>query len=186
MAHLALILIVAGGISAVIGTLLWNLSLRKSNIERHQEVLKQFSKNENIFVTPPEIIVPAKASRDVPIVITNNYPYPVFMVVLEIKVIEGDLDLTTNFLLEPMFSGIQQPKYFTIQIPQMNGNTSDNLLVKINGSRYDKPSTIKLSIQVYMKEPTPNFSMDSMRELPKTIKLPDGFVPPVYKPDTNK
>jgi hypothetical protein len=60
------------------------------------------------------------------------------------------------------------------------------LLAKINGNQYKESSKIKLSIVGYLKEPTPNFKMGGLDSTPKTIKLPDAFVPPMQKDDSSQ
>lgn len=203
MANFGLLLVLIGGIVVAIGGYIWNKFSSKSNRERHLEIMargdsinknvtngvdeikKQMTVNEHILITPAEIIIPAKFSRDVPIVITNNYSYPVFMVVLELKITEGELDLSTNFQLTPPGNGILKSKYISCQIPQINSKATANLLAKINGGKYLEASKIKLSIVGFLKEPTPDFTMDKMDSLPKTIQLPDGFIPPFQKNDTD-
>jgi hypothetical protein len=148
----------------------------KESIDKSKE-----EKYEGIFVTPSEIIIPAIANRDIPVIIRNNYPYPIFMVTLQIKVKDGNLDLSKDFLFLPLNPGIWQSKYFTSQLPGIDAGSSYQCLIKINGGNYESPSKIELSIVGYMKEPAPNFSMPNMDSLPKTIKVPDGFMPKMYK-----
>ena len=79
------------------------------------------------------------------------------MVVLEIEILEGDLNLS-------MFQNLYRQKKrhtATYQIPQINSKAAANLLTRINGNKYKESSKIKLSIVGYLKEPTPNFSMDA-------------------------
>lgn len=148
----------------------------KESIDKSNE-----AKYKGIFVTPSEIIIPAKADRELPIIIRNNNPYPVFLVILEIKVKDGNLDLSKDFLFLPLNPGIWQPKYFTSQLPVIDAVSSIQCLIKINGGNYESPSKIELSIVGFMKEPAPNFSMPNMNHLPETINVPDGFTPKIYK-----
>ena len=145
------------------------------------EVKRQVVKSEIILVSPGKILIPANASRDVSVVITNNHDYPVFSVSLELKVIDGELDLSTNFLLLPLCgAGVRQSKYYSCAIPQINARASVNFIARVDGYKYSKSSKIKLSVLSYMKEPAEDFTMQGMRELPQTIKFPDGFVSKIY------
>ncbi len=137
---------------------------------------------QKILLTPENIAVAAKVNRDIPIVVTNNFPYPVFMVVIKIVLTKGNFDLN-NMLIQPLGVGIWQSKYMTYQIPQINQGASVNLIATIRGASYSEHSEIKLSIVKYFKEPVTNFTMEKMDSLPKTIKLPDNFIP---KPSDNK
>ena len=139
------------------------------------------AKYEGVFVTPSEIIIPAKANRDLPVIIRNNYPFPIFMVILQIKVKEGNLDLSKDFFFLPLNPGIWQSKYFTSQLQGIDAGSSNQCLIKINGGNYESYSKIELSIVGYMKEPAPNFSMPNMDSFPKTKQVPDGFIPKMYK-----
>jgi hypothetical protein len=132
---------------------------------------------DKILITPSEIIVPAHASRNVPITVTNNYRYPVYMVVVEITVQEGDIDLSKDFI--PFGSGLWQSKYVSCQIAQINSGNAVTYNWSIDGSKYNNPSRIKLSVVNYLKEPAPEFTLHGIDSLPKTIKLPKGFVPPM-------
>ncbi len=60
-----------------------------------------------ILLTPEIILVAAKVNRDIPIVVTNNFPYPVFMVVIEIVLTKGSFDLN-NMIIQPLGVGIWQ------------------------------------------------------------------------------
>lgn len=146
-----------------------------------KDVKMEMRKDEIILVSPSEIITPANAAREVPLVITNNHDYPVFFISFELKVTEGEIDMTSDFLLTPFYGGgFWGPKSYSCSIPQINARGTINFLVKIDGNKYSKPSKIKLTVSSYMKEPPPIFSMAGQTDLPKTLKLPDGFMPKVY------
>lgn len=212
MANFGLLLVLIGGLCIAFGGFIWNKFSSKANAEKHKELLangdsiktdvdqakeeviktvdevkKQLTANERLFVSPEQILIPAKGSREIPIVVTNNFPYPIFMVVVEMKVVNGDLDMSTDLMPTPLpAGGVWQAKYLSYQIPQINGHTSENIALRINGNKYKSSSKITLKVVAYMKEPMPNFSMDSTHQLPKTIKVPDGFVPKVYKNDSTQ
>lgn len=176
-----------GGILLAIGQWQGTASDKKDIIEsgnkNKEEIVNRIDSNEEfkkILVTPNKILLPANSSRDLPVVVTNNYPYPVFMVVLEIKV-KGNIDLTKDFEIMPMGSGIWQAKYYTIQIPQINGGQAINLAMKLNGANYHDASELDLAVVHYLKDPTPNFTLHNVHGLPKTIKVPDGFMPPGFE-----
>lgn len=196
MANFGLLLALVSTITGAIGVFIWNNYNSKSNTDKHKELVdkgdsikkgvEHLTGSERLFVSPSEIVCPAKMKRDAIIVVTNNFPNPIFMVTLEIKVVEGDLDLTKDLALNCLLSGVQQPKYFSCQIPAINARSAFNIAAIIDAGKYQKTSKIKLSIAGYTDEPMPNFSMDSVKELPKTIQLPKGFIPEVHKNDTDK
>lgn len=158
--------------------------VQESKIETQkgvEEIKKEITKNEKLFVTPSEIIIPAKAERDVSLVITNSKPFPIFMGILEFEVEEGDIDLSNDCLILPFETGLHKPKYMSYQISQINAGSTANLLVKVDGKKYMNASRVKVKLSQYMKEPGPNFSMSVGDSLPKTITVPKDFVPKFYK-----
>lgn len=142
--------------------------------KKHDEIKSAYDK---ILITPPEIILPAHASRSLPITITNNFPYPVFMVVVEITVLEGDIDLSKDFI--PFGNGIWQSKYVSCQIDQINSRGVAAYIWNIDGSQYSNSSKIKLSIVGYLKEPSPNFILHGIDSFLEKIEFPEGFIPPI-------
>ncbi len=153
-----------------------------STRKRLDQISEGTAQYEKLVLTPETISIPAKINRAIPIVVTNNFPYPVFMVVIEIKVTKGKFDLK-DIDLQPLGIGVWQSKYMTFQIPQINQGASITLMATIQGGSYSEHSEIQLSLTKYFKEPVTGFTMDNMDSLPKEIKVPDNFFP---KPSDNK
>jgi hypothetical protein len=133
---------------------------------------------KKILITPEVILVPAYSSRDVPIVITNNFPFPVFMSLLEVQLEEGNFNFITNPIM--LGSGTLNEKFMTCHIPQINSGESFTYIWKINGDSSQNHIKIKLAITKYCKEPAPNFSIGNIQTLPKTIQVPEGLMPIFY------
>ncbi len=148
-------------------------------------------RNENaqydgIFVTPKEILIPIKAGREIPIVITNNFQFPVFMIGLEFRVLEGDfnIDFWNNFTTQPLLGGgFCGPKHVSCQIPGILAKSSVSYLLTINTKDFKKETKIEVSVTSYTKQPVPNFWENNQKELPKTIKVPEGFIPEIIHID---
>jgi hypothetical protein len=137
---------------------------------------------KKILVDPPEIIVPSDVTLPrVPIVITNNYAFPVYPL-FEIKVKGGPIDLTRDFIIMPWGSGVLwQPRLFTCQLPGIAAGSSLTLYTTIDASRHKHESYLSLSIDSFTKNPFPTFFMDSMSYLPEKIEMPQGFIPKRFK-----
>lgn len=138
-----------------------------------KRLIDEKAKYQKILITPTEVFVPAHGSKNVPIVITNNYPYPVFMVVVVLAVQEGDINLTEDVV--PFGSGLWQTKYLSCQIPQINSGASITIDRNFDGSKYANSSTIKISVDGYFKEPVSDFFLHNVDTIPKTLQI--GKVP---------
>lgn len=146
----------------------------RDKIVNNTYVVKERDKFKKILINKHMVVVPAHTIVDIPIVITNNYPYPVFDVIIVFEVLEGDIDMEKNFV--PFGNGVWRSKYVSCQINQMNSLGNYTYFWHIDASNYDHTSRIKLSVPTYSLEPFPNFSIHS-DTLPKTISLPPDFIP---------
>ena len=108
------------------------INTAKSEGDSVRSKIDQLTEYQKLLLSPQTIAIAAKIDRHIPIVITNNFPYPVFMVVIEIKITEGNFDLK-DMIIQPLQTGIAQSKYMTCQIPQINQGATANLIASIHG-----------------------------------------------------
>jgi hypothetical protein len=153
-------------------------------IERKNSVRK--SKEEvmykKILVDPDIITIPSNVTLpQVPILITNNYSFPVYPL-FSIEVKEGPINLNTDFILNPFFGGgLWTSKLYSCIMPGIPAGSTFAFIARFDASKYRQNSYLEVKIESFMKNPIQVFLMDSITDLPEKLVIPENFTPKVYK-----
>jgi len=153
-------------------------------------VLKE--KHQGISVSPEYQIIPP-VCQEFTVVITNNLPYAVFNVQLQLDKIEGELNMErveiypyesdqNKYSMNP-FSvlWLYGPTTDIVLLKEIAPSASNKYLIKIDASSYSKKSKIKIYISHYSEVQMPFYSVPVKPDkngryiMPESLKIPDGL-----------
>ena len=133
-----------------------------------------------VSLQPDTIALPAHSNAVIPITITNNFPFPIYSVGVEIKRLKGNILLGKETYFYP--SPPVQPDFDDYQsqdIYQINARSTMVCLYQIMGKNSDSPIQISLLLadSAYKSPGTTSFEITDINDPPKHIPIPKGFLP---------